>query len=155
METCEIWLESDVEMPATDEFVVEIAVEVAADSTPSTDDRPATDELVVEIAADVTADSLEVVVERLLMPELIDETAVETDATSAERVADNCETWLEIDVESELIWLDCEVDRLTSALFAAEMAVELTTDMLETSEDRPVSDVATELTAPCTPPIWL
>ena len=89
------------------------------------------------------------------MPELTEDSAVETDDTSAEMAADSCETWLEMDVESDVIWLDCEVDRLLTPLAMAEMAVELTTEALETSDDRPVSDVATELTAPCTPPIWL
>lgn len=89
------------------------------------------------------------------MPELTDDSAAETDDTSAEIAADSCETWLEIDVDSDVIWLDCDVDRLLTPLAMAEMAFELTTERLETSDDRPVSEVATELTAPLTAPIWL
>jgi hypothetical protein len=86
---------------------------------------------------------------------LTEDSAVDTDDTSAEMAADRAETWLEIDVDSDVIWLDCEVDRLLTALPMAEKALELTTEALETCDDRPVSEVATEFTAPCRPPIWL
>jgi hypothetical protein len=96
----------------------------------SAEERPETDEFTVDNADDATTDSLESAVE-------------------------SCETWLDTEVDSEIIWLDCEVDRLLTALLVAEMALDVTTEALDTADDTPVSEVATEATAPCKPPIWL
>lgn len=50
------WLESDVEMPTTDELVVEIAAEVTADWLESDEEIPDTEELTVERAVETTVD---------------------------------------------------------------------------------------------------
>lgn len=58
--------------------------------------------------------------------------------------------WLESDVDRADTWLATEIDRLETPLLMAEMADEVTTEALDTSDDRPVSEVATLATAPFT-----
>lgn len=50
------WLESEVEMPETDDVSAEIVLEVTADWLESDEEIPETEELTVESAVETTAD---------------------------------------------------------------------------------------------------
>jgi hypothetical protein len=87
------------ETAVSDEEMTEIDAAVTADWLASDEDRPDTDEVSVEIVEDVVTDSL-----------ASDEDIPETDEVSVEIVDDTTSDWLASDDDSTETWLPIEVD---------------------------------------------